>query len=355
MKKIWTFILLIGLTWGLVGCGGRLEASQPLEREQSPKSVQVGRLSEVSPPPVIEKLKQTLDQYQPQVSILSPKADRVLQETTVKVQLQVKDLPIFKDSTLGLGPHLHLFLDNEPYRAIYDTNSPLVLENLSPGTHTLRVFASRPWHESFKNDGAYAQTTFHVFTKTEDNKPDPSLPLLTYSRPTGNYGAEPIMLDFYLTNAPLHFVAQENSEDAIADWRIRVTINGQKFLLDTWQPIYLKGFETGNNWVQLEFIDENGNFVDNAFNNTVRLITYSPNGQDTLSKLVRGELSVADVRGIVDPNYKVPPATVEIPPPTVEEEISQPSEVIPPPVEESSKVEPEKAIEETTSLDKQKS
>jgi hypothetical protein len=56
--------------------------------------------------------------------------------------------------------------------------------------------------------------------------------------------------------------------------------------------------------VQLEFLDEQGNSLKNVFNNTVRLIKYEPKGKDTLSKLVRGELSAEAARGIVDPNYK---------------------------------------------------
>jgi len=60
------------------------------------------------------------------------------------------------------------------------------------------------------------------------------------------------MLDYYLTNAPLHFVAQE--DENIADWRIRVTVNGNNFVLDRWQPIYLKGFKPGQNWVQIEYL-----------------------------------------------------------------------------------------------------
>jgi hypothetical protein len=259
-----------------------------------------------------------LEAYQPQVAIISPSADEVLQDTKVSVQFQVQDLPIFKDSDLGLGPHLHVILDNQPYQAVYDLNEPLVLEDLPPGTHTLRVFASRPWHESFKNEGAYAQTRFHIFTKTTDNNPDPALPLLTYSRPTGSYGAEPIMLDFYLSNAPLHLVAQESPDDEIADWRIRVTINGESFVLDRWQPIYLKGFKPGKNWVQLEFLDEQGNPVKNVFNDTVRLINYEPKGKDTLSKLVRNELSPEATRSIVVPNYKVetPPTLSPVVTPT---------------------------------------
>lgn len=299
----------------LVGCGGvaGLRDQQRAASETVPgnaSSSRTGNISEVSPPEVIRQLRQALEGYQPQVAILSPQLDEVLQDNKVKVKFQVRDLPIFKNQELDMGPHLHVIVDNQPYIAVYDLNQPLDLSDLEPGTHTIRVFASRPWHESFKNEGAYAQTTFHIFTKTQDNSPDSTKPLLTYSRPKGSYGAEPILLDFYLTNAPLHLVAQEDPKDDIADWRIRCTINGNSFELNRWEAVYLKGFKPGKNWVQLQFLDEQGP-VKNAFNNTVRVITYEPKGQDTLSKLVRGELSAAEARGIVDPNYtaKIPAAT----------------------------------------------
>ncbi|MFW6264239.1 MAG: hypothetical protein ACOC3E_01805 [Cyanobacteriota bacterium] len=310
--------MLVVFCFGLGSCGDRIETPEPFKPKAESAIPPSGAVSEVAPPSAIQQLRLNLDQYQPQVTILHPQPDEVLSDTTVNLEVQVRDLPIFKNPDLEMGPHLHVILDNQPYRAVYNANQPIVFEDVTPGTHTLRVFASRPWHESFKNEGAYAQTTFHVFTKTGDNAPDPNLPLLTYSRPKGNYGAEPIMLDFYLTNAPLHIVAQESSEDAIADWRIRATINGQSFYLDRWQPIYLKGFKPGKNWVQLEFIDELGNVVDNAFNNTVRLITYEPTGQDTLSKLVRGELSAEAARAIVDPTYSVTPIPTPTPTPIIE-------------------------------------
>jgi hypothetical protein len=286
-----------------------------------------GKIVEASPPIALQELRQTLDDYQPQVTILSPRKNDVLSDATVSVRFLVKDLPLFRDETFGLGPHLHVLLDNRGYQAVYDTSQPLVFDNLEPGTHTIRAFASRPWHESFKNDGAFAQTTFHVLTKTQDNNPDPELPLLTYSRPQGTYGAEPILLDFYLTNAPLHLVAQADATDDIADWRIRCTVNGDSFLIDRWQPLYLKGFKPGKNWVQLEYLDDKGNPVQNVFNNTVRLVEYQPNGDDTLSKLTRGELTAADMRGIVDPDY-VPPApepTPETTPETSPEPSPEPS------------------------------
>jgi hypothetical protein len=307
IKWLATLVLVLNLSSCVEAANSQEVSTNPFMKTL-PASEISGTFSETAPPDVIQALRPSLEGYQPQVSIISPQVDEILPDNIVKVQLRVKDLPIFKDPQWQLGPHLHLILDNQPYIAVYDLNQSVVLSDLSPGTHTLRVFASRPWYESFKNEGAYAQTTFHVLTKTEENNPDSKLPLLTYSRPNGGYGAEPIMLDFYLTNAPLHSIAETNPDDTMSNWRIRSTVNGESFILDRWQPIYLKGFKPGKTWVKLEFLDNEGQPVKNAFNTTIRLINYQPNGQDTLSKIVRGELTADEVRGIVDPNYtaKIP-------------------------------------------------
>ena len=303
-RKLWrsllTSIMAIVIIGGAFGCSSRTSTPPPPEIPKSVPAKVQPNISEASPPVVIQQLRQQLDNYQPQVKILSPQTDEVLQDNTVSVQFQVQDLPIFKNADLGLGPHLQVFLDNQPYQAVYNASEPLVFEDLPPGTHTLRVFASHPWNESFKNSSAYAQTTFHIFTKTDENNPNPTLPLLTYNQPQASYGAEPIMLDFYLTNLP-HLAAGENPD--LGQVRIRCTINGESFTLDQWLPIYLKGFKPGKNWVQLELLDEQGHPIKNAFNKTIRVISYNPEGKDTLAQLVRGELSADDARGIVDPGY----------------------------------------------------
>jgi hypothetical protein len=328
LKRVLAFQLTIVLAISMVGCSDRVvaslgEGSGSVTPDQ-PEMV----ILEVSPPETLRELGQSLEAYHPQVTIVSPQSDEILEDDTVMVQLQVQDLPIFKNETLGLGPHLHVILDNQPHIPVYDLSDPLVLSDVSPGTHTLRVFAVRPWDESFKNEGAYAQTTFHLYTQSDDNSPESTLPLLTYNHPQGSYGAGPILLDFYLTNAPLHLIAQESEEDDILDWRIRCTINGKSFMIDRWQPIYLTGFKPGKNWVKLEFLDELGNPVKNTFNNTVQVITYEPGGDDTLSKLIRGELSADEARGIVDPNYvaeeEMEEQTPEPPPEVTEEPLTEP-------------------------------
>ena len=308
-------VVFIGV---LGGCGGdRTLAPQPLlSAEDAAPSTQAlgGALSEVSLPQRIQDLKPFLDVYEPQVRILSPRSGEVLETDRVSVQVRVRDLPIYKDQVLGIGPHLHLILDDQPPRVIYEAEASIEFTELTPGTHTLRLLALRPWDESFKNEGAFDALSFDVFAATPRNGVDPSAPLLTYSQAPHAYGAEPILLDFYLTNTPLHLVAE--ADEAIADWRIRCTVNGQSFVFDQWQPIYLKGFKPGKNWIKLELIDETGRLIVNAFNPAVQVIDYEPDGADPLAPLIRGEIPLEVARRIVDPTYE-PPAPV-----TTEEETS---------------------------------
>ncbi|MEL7039199.1 MAG: hypothetical protein AAFO04_26850 [Cyanobacteria bacterium J06592_8] len=345
LKKRLISVLAVILIFNLLGCQ-QSQLPEPTSPTLSAPQRQT-QMGEVSPPQTIQLLHPSLDIHQPQVSILSPQSDEILQDNTIDVQVEVQDLPLFRDETLGLGPHLQIILDNQPLKNIYTLDEPITLSNLEAGTHTLRVFAAYPWEESFKNDGAYAQSTFHVFTKTPDNNPNPELPQLTYNQPRGTYGAEPVLLDFFLANAPLHLVAQENPEDEIVDWRIRVTLNGESFIIDRWQPIFIEGVKPGKNWVQLEYLDELGEPVTNVYNNTARVFTYDPNFQDTLSQLIKGELSIAEARPIVDsgfdPSIVVPvveetPETEETVPSEVEETL-EPEELIPPEIEETPETE----------------
>jgi hypothetical protein len=320
-KKLSSLLMAIALCFYLTACGGD---NKPVSKAPTATVVSNINITEVSPPTEIQRLGRLLERYTPQVSIVSPKPDEVLNDTQVSVKFDVKNLPIFKNADFGLGPHIHVTLDNQEYKAVYDLTQSATFEHLSAGTHTIRAFASRPWHESFKNQGAYAQTTFHVLTKTGENMPEPKTPLLTYSRPVGTYGAEPIMLDFYLQNAPLHLLGKD--EEAIDDWQVRATIDGKSFTFDRWEPIYLKGFKTGQNWVKLELLEPDGDAIANVFNSTAHLINYQPNGTDTLARLVSGE-KIANIEAIVNPDY-VPPAP-EVTPAPVESASPEPTAITP--------------------------
>ncbi|MGB3787388.1 MAG: hypothetical protein WA949_05210 [Phormidesmis sp.] len=329
------------LSWSLLGCASQSRQIRLVELPDIPGDREVRRLSgpisEVAPPAIFSDLAKLLPNQQPQVAIASPKQNQVIEDTHLDVKLNLQNFSIYKDKNTELGPHLQILLDNQPARSIYSLEDTLTFEDLMPGSHTLRVIAVQPWGESFKNETAYAQTTFHVFAKTGENTPNPDLPLLTFVEPQGTITAEPVLLDFYLTNATLHLLAQENAKDELPDWKIRGTVNGKSFVFDQWRPIYLKGFEPGKNWLHLTLIDEQGDPIENAFNSTVRVIDYDPTRLDTLAKLVRGELPLQQVGQIVDPTYQ---------PPT-EEALPDEPETVETDKVETDKVEAEPLVEES--------
>ncbi|MBE9061668.1 hypothetical protein [cf. Phormidesmis sp. LEGE 11477] len=326
-QNVLPLLVCLLVSWSLSSCTSQSRQIRLAELPDIPNGNEVRRLSgpisEVAPPAIFSDLAELQSDQQPQVAIAYPQPDQVIEDTQIEVQLNIQNFSIYKDEEIGLGPHIQLILDNQPARSVYSLEEPITLEALAPGSHTLRAIAVWPWGESFKNETAYAQTTFHLFGKTNENAPDPELPLLTLVEPQGTFGAEPLLLDFYLTNAPLHFLAQENPEDELPEWKVRGTVNGRDFVVDQWQPIYLRGFEPGRNWVQLTLIDEQGQPIENEFNSTIRVIDYDPTQRDALAQLVRGELSLQQVGRIVDLDYQ-PPLEVTAPEPP---EATEPNEI----------------------------
>ena len=291
--KIICYLLAIAFSCSLAGCR---KIGLPSIENVGFNTASNG-LSEVAPPNVVRQLNQNLEKYQPEVFIVSPQLDTTLQDNTVEIVLAVKNYPLFKDEALGMGPHLNLIVDNEHYAEIYDVEQPIVIKDLKPGTHSLRVLAEKPWHESFKNSEAFTYSTFNVLTETKDNIPDSSLPLLTYNQPSGIYNTEPILLDFYLTGIDTK------------NWQIRATINEESFIIDEWQPIYLQGFQEGNNLIELELLDGDGLAIKNQFNQPIRLITYdaASSNRETLAKLVTDKISFEEAVAITEQNYYIQP------------------------------------------------
>ena len=248
------------------------------------------------------------DAAKPTLKIVEPKADSTVASSTVKVKLDISgDLKGYKphmDMETKMGNHIHVILDNQPYEAYYNLDQEFELRNVSDGEHTLRVFASRPWHESYKNEGSFQMVKFSVKNGNADvNKPvttnsgntmsntnanaaptpegkdmkestagavDAKKPLLTYSRPKGEYkgaDADAIMIDFWLANAKL---SGEGGE-----YKVRYSVDGgdAKFI-EKWEPIWLSGWTAGKHTIKLELVDKEGNVVDNGgHNSTTREIT----------------------------------------------------------------------------------
>ncbi|MEL6495178.1 MAG: hypothetical protein AAFQ41_08635 [Cyanobacteria bacterium J06623_7] len=315
--KFKTIIIMLLLSC-LVSCD-RLNLANSFQGDRQSESLVLAtssNLRETTAPKSVRQLSQQLWSDRPQVKIIAPQAGQTFERADVMVEIAVENFKLFRDDRLNLGNHLNLIVDNEPLREIYNVEEPIIIKDLAPGTHTLRVLAVHPWGESIKTAPAYAQTRFNVLTETQANLPNSDYPLLTYSSPSGTYGAEPILLDFYLQDSE----GEINSEGKFTDYSIRATVNGTSFTIDSWQPHYLQGFEPGDNWVQLELIDKSGNPIENAFNNTVRVFNYNPQQEDALARLVTNQISFDDVRSAInqdDSDSSVPvPAALDSAPPS---------------------------------------
>src|SRR6266571_2349432 len=155
-------------------------------------------LTIVSRPEKIEQMMKDRgeqDQAKPTLRIVSPAKNATVNGSTVEVKLELsgdlKGYKPHKDPATGKGNHIHVILDNQPYEAYYELDQPFQLLNVSEGEHTLRVFPSRPWHESHKNDGAFQIVTFIVKGGGEASKPTTTNTGEVMASPTKGPAAKP--------------------------------------------------------------------------------------------------------------------------------------------------------------------
>lgn len=320
MKRLSLMALFAGLF--MTGCGDTATNTATNAANTAPAAM---TLAEAEVPQRIRDMmaaRGEQDQAQPDVEITAPEDGSVVESSTVRVEIELSgDLKGYKpgmDHETKMGNHIHVILDNQPYEAYYNIDGDLFeLRNVPDGEHTLRVFASRPWHESYKNEGSFDMVRFTVkngganvekpattntgqqmsnvdantraadantasnanaaptpegkdMPPSQGGKIDDKLPLLTYSRPKGEYKgveADPIMIDFWLIGGQL-----------VGDggqYRVRYSVNnGEPRFIDRWAPVWLSGWTAGKHSIKLELVDANGNVVDNGgYNSTTREIT----------------------------------------------------------------------------------
>src|SRR5438128_6864035 len=148
-------------------------------------------LTLVSRPQAIEEMMKQRgeqDQAKPTLRVLSPGKNATINGSTVNVKLELsgdlKGYKPHKDPATGKGNHIHVILDNQPYEAYYELDQPFELRNVIEGKHTLRVFPSRPWHESYKNDGNFQMVEFTVKGGGDASKPTTTKDGKTMAAPT---------------------------------------------------------------------------------------------------------------------------------------------------------------------------
>lgn len=271
----------------LVGCGGAAEAPpeyppNPDVMTAQPESSQLlaavpdtsanrEAIAAVMPAPqVVVGTNSPIEGATPTLRVTSPRNGARIARGAVNVRLTLTNWSLAPDP----GNHVHVIVDNEPYIAVRDVSrefdlAALVRDNLGhdlqPGSHVVRVFPSRPTHESVKTEGAFATFTFVYGAPTEGFSFDAAAPLLTFSRPKGcNVQGTRILLDFYLTNVPAL---------AADGYRVHYTIDGNNAGdITNWAPHYIENLMPGEHTIQLQ-LTRNGEAVPGPFNDTTRTIT----------------------------------------------------------------------------------
>ena len=303
-----SLLLTAALAVLFAGCNNENQNQTTAVTTATPPPVQSLRVVP-KPNKILELIRERGEQdtAKPVLKIVSPAQNAVINGSAVQVRLDLagdlKGYKPHKDPATNTGNHIHVILDNQPYEAYYELDQPFELRNVTEGKHTLRVFASRPWHESYKNEGSFQTVTFTVKGGGDATKPtttntgqtmannnsatagpregkdvaastagevDASKPLLTYSRPKGEYkgqDAEAIMIDFWLSNVKLKGDGGE--------YRVRYIIDDDDpRYIDNWEPIWLTGWTNGKHLVRLELLDKDQRPVENGgYNTTTREIT----------------------------------------------------------------------------------
>jgi len=178
--------------------------------------------------------------------------------TTYKLGEQTSDAGQKFCANSKEGQHLHVIVDDQPYAAKYE---PQFAFGIPDGEHYLLTFLSRSYHESIKTPAASQAARVTVANNGITASAPIEGPMLFYSRPKGLYSgadAEKVMLDFYLVNTDL------------SGYQVEADINGEKHLLDKWQPYYIEGLQEGDNTIKLSLLDTAGNLVNVPLNPVTR-------------------------------------------------------------------------------------
>ena len=222
-------LALVLVAFALVSGGwGWSDRSASSERSAS-SPPRTGALQEVAPPGAVQELNERLLERVPLVEIVAPADQTMLSAGEWNLKLRLRDWPLADAGSLGLGPHLVVQLDDEPALRISSPEAAanVVMPELRPGSHRLTVYAARPWGEAVKAPGASQQIRLHRVARNAAALPASGSPQLIVASPDVLQQSEPVLIDWLLLDGPL-----QHLRDNDASWRLRVSVNGDSFLVD---------------------------------------------------------------------------------------------------------------------------
>jgi len=254
------------------GCPAVSQAAWRLPKRLVPAANPMGpafqagsaHLQEVSPPVAVQQFKDALGEKLPQLKILEPANGAMVADGAWTLRVEVSDWPLIDGGSLGLGPHLLVIVDGEPPRVLTTTETEM--PPLGPGSHRLTVATAWPWGEVNKSHGAFDQIRLHRAAANPLAVPPPGSAQLFVTSPISNANNidQPVLLDWLLIDAPLQNLRQND-----ASWRLRITVNGESFLVDQQTPLWLSGWRSRANALLWELVDRRGEPLNPPFNSIV--------------------------------------------------------------------------------------
>ncbi|MCT0201574.1 hypothetical protein KQ302_13385 [Synechococcus sp. CS-602] len=324
----WLAATLLSLTVLLCGAWSVWPSAgpaAPTNRGPSPTNP-AGALQEVAPPLAVQQVQALLAERQPRLRILSPANDAMLPAGPWDLELEIDDWPLVGPGPLGIGPHLVVQLDQQEPLRLSDPPSDglapvrlhLTMAPLRPGSHRLSVYAAKPWGEAVKSAGGFRQVRLHRAAVNPAELPVAGSAQLISAIPFDQVREQPVPIDWLLVDAPLQRLRDDDRH-----WLLRVTVNGDSFLVDRQTTVWLTGLRQGGNAVQLELLDSLGDSLNPPYNSLVEEVTLAPEGDN---RWLQGTLSAAELDQILGraaaepmgPNAtSLPLPTGESPEPTV--------------------------------------
>ena len=270
LKSIWavllTALLLLGAGLPVHARPGFFNREAGSGAKPMPSSAPSGKLQEVAPPGAVQQLRQELQRHRPSLRLIDPGNDSIVSSDALELRFEIEDWPLSSDPELGLGPHVVLQIDNRAPLRLSESNGNRLkvrIDNLEAGSHRFSAWAAYPWGEAVQAPGASIQGRVHLWQKLQGTQPEPDAPWLVAVPPAGEQGLQPLLVDWLIWNAPL-----QNLREGDGRWRLRISIDGDSFLVDHQEALWLKGSNgAGSHDIQMELLNGLGEPITPVFNN----------------------------------------------------------------------------------------
>ena len=273
-----------------------------------------GRLQEVSPPGAVQQLRAALSSHTPRIELISPSDGTLLNTGEVKLTLRVQDWPLAEDPQLGFGAHVALQIDDDPplrFGHAENDRLQITLPGLSPGSHRFTAYAAMPWGEAVKSQGASLQWRLDLLQQLSGTQPNQDAPWLAMVSPSDLSNGDPLLIDWLIWNAPL-----QNLREGDGRWRLRISVNGDSFLVDRQEALWLKASGNGNGSVQMELLDGLGDPITPVFNNQLRATAARSGLRPIWMQSKLSDEQMARLLGVASPETEQSPEEEAIPPQT---------------------------------------